>query len=287
MNEIALKDLGAVMTGADKDDTARKTGAVAKAKPALKSRAQGKTDRERFVALAFCRADLLLELDGNYNIAFAAGVTPVLGATPETLNGSSFLDFVGDEHKTYARDLLAGGGRNGRLEDVVLDLKSTAGKRIPVVFSGYRMPDFDDHYFLALKVEPVRKTHVPAEDLIEDEWSGVLERESFTRAAVERIQDYDRTGAKGQLTFVRLDNVKSLTETLGASEKRSLMTAVGSILKTHSLGGSTAGQLDAENFAYVHGDDIDPEDVNMKVEEAAQQLLGGKATEFGARSSTL
>ncbi len=287
MNEIALKHSGAAMTGADRDDTAGKSGAAAKAKPAAKSRVQGKTDRERFVALAFCRADLLLELDGNYNIAFAAGVTPVLGATPETLLGSSFLDFVGDEHKTYARDLLTGGGRNGRLEDVVLDLKSTAGKRIPVVFSGYRMPDFEDHYFLALKVEPVRKTHVPAEDLIEDEWSGVLERESFTRAAVERIQDYDRTGARGQLTFVRLDNVKSLTETLGASEKRNLMTAVGSILKTHSLGGSTAGQLDAENFAYVHGGDVDPEDVNMKVEEAAQRLLGDKAAEFGARSSTL
>ena len=217
MNEIALKGLGAAMTGADRDDTAGKADMAAKAKPAAKPRVQGKTDRERFVALAFCRADLLLELDGNYNIAFAAGVTPVLGATPETLIGSSFLDFVGDEHRTYARDLLTGGGRNGRLEDVVLDLKSTAGKRVPVVFSGYRMPDFEDHYFLALKVEPLRKTHVPAEDLIEDEWSGVLERESFTRAAVERIQDYDRTGARGQLTFVRLDNVKALTEILGAS----------------------------------------------------------------------
>ncbi|MAN78794.1 MAG: hypothetical protein CMM77_16590 [Rhodospirillaceae bacterium] len=275
------------MTGADRDDTGQTGTKAARAKLSVKSRTQGKTDRERFVALAFCRADLLLELDGHYNIAFAAGVTPVLGATPETLKGSSFLDFVGDEHKSYARDLLTGGGRNGRLEDVVLDLKSTAGKRIPVVFSGYRMPDFDDHYFLAMKVEPVRKTHVAAEDLIEDEWSGVLERDSFARAAVERIQDYDRTGANGQLTFVRLDNVKSLTETLGASEKRNLMNAVGGILKTHSLGGSTAGQLDAENFVYVHGDNVDPEDVNMKVEEAAQQLLGDKAAEFGARSSTL
>ena len=252
-----------------------------------KQRSQGKTDRERFVALAFCRADLLLELDGDYNIVFTAGVTPVLGATPEKLQGSSFFDFVGPEHKAYAADLLTGGGRNGRLEDVVLDLQSTTGKRIPVVFSGYRMPDFDDHYFLALKVEPVRKTHVPAEDLIEDEWSGLLERESFTRAAVERIQDYDRTGAKGQLTFLRLDNVKSLAESLGASEKRNLLNAVGNILKSHSLGGSTAGQLDSENFAYVHGDDVDPEDVNMEVEEIAQQILGDKAGDLGARSSTL
>lgn len=281
MSELAFKQLGDAMGGANSGNAAKQP------KPAAKSRAQGKTDRERFVALAFCRADLLLELDGNYDIVFTAGVTPVLGATPEKLQGSSFLNFVGDEHKAYVRDLLGGGGRNGRLEDVVLDLQSTTGKRVPVVFSGYRMPDFDDHYFLALKVEPVRKTHVAPEDLIEDEWSGVLERESFTRAAVERIQDYDRTGAKGQVTFVRLDNVQSLTETLGASEKRDLMSAVGNILKSHSLGGSTAGQLDAQNFAYVHGADIDPEDVNLKVEEVAQQLLGEKAQDLGARSSTL
>ena len=87
MNEIALKHSGAAMTGADRDDTAGKSGTAAKAEPRAKSRAQGKTDRERFVALAFCRADLLLELDGNYNIAFAAGVTPVLGATPYTRTG--------------------------------------------------------------------------------------------------------------------------------------------------------------------------------------------------------
>ena len=254
--------------------------------PEPRKRAATKSDRERFVALAFCRADLLLELDPAYNIVFCAGVTPLLGASPETLKGRSFLDFVGDEHRAYARDLLAGGGRNGRIEDVVLDMRGPTGQRIPVVFSGYRMPDFDDHYFIALKVEPVRKTHVAPEDLIQDEWSGLLERDSFARAAVERIQDYDRTGAKGQLTFVRLDNIKSATEALGVSEKRNLMQAVGNVLRSHSLGGGTAGLLDDENFAYVHGADVDPETVNMKVEEVAQKYLGESAG-MAARSSTL
>jgi len=251
-----------------------------------RKRAATKTDRERFVALAFCRADLLLELDADYTIVFCAGVTPVLGASPETLKGKSFLEFVGADHRAYARDLLAGGGRNGRIEDVVLDMAGPSGRRISIVFSGYRMPDFDDHYFIALKVEPVRKTHVADEDLIKDEWSGLLERESFARAAVERIQDYDRTGARGQLTFVRLDNIKSATEALGASEKRNLMQAVGNVLRSHSLGGGTAGFLDDESFAYVHGEDVDPETVNMQVEEVAQKYLGDEGG-MAARSSTL
>ena len=132
MNELAFKGsgkgsgkaTGGVMAGGKSTAKAGKTPSPGATAP------RGKTDRERFVALAFCRADLLPELDGDYNIAFAAGVTPMLGATPETLQGSSFLDFVGDEHKAYARDLLSGGGRNGRIEDVVMDLQSAGGKRI-------------------------------------------------------------------------------------------------------------------------------------------------------------
>ncbi len=257
-------------------ETARKRGKAAEVK----------SDRERFVALAFCRADLLLELDDACTVVFAAGVTPLLGATPEKLKGMSFFDFVGADQRAYARDLLAGGGRNGRMEDVVLDLQSVHGKRIPVVFSGYRMPDFADHYFLALKVEPIKKTHVSAEDLEADERSGLLERDSFARAAVERIQDYDRTGAKGQLTFLRLDNMQELTDTLGVSEKRNLLSTVGNILKSHSLGGMTAGQLDDRNFAYVHGENVDPDVVNMEVEEAARTILGDDAP-AAARSSTM
>ena len=93
MNEIALNGLGAAMTDADRNDTAGKTGAAAKAKPAGKSRIQGKTDRERFVALAFCRADLLLELDGDYNIAFAAGVTPGMRPAWPMVSGRTSSSF--------------------------------------------------------------------------------------------------------------------------------------------------------------------------------------------------
>ena len=39
-------------------------------------------DRDRFVAFAFCDADILLELDRSQNIVFAAGATMALIGHP-------------------------------------------------------------------------------------------------------------------------------------------------------------------------------------------------------------
>lgn len=104
-----------------------------------------------------------------------------------------------------------------------------------------------------------------------------MDQNSFARAAVERIQDYDRTGARGQLTYVRLDKLKEVYEKLGVSEKRNLLAAVGSVLKSHSLGGATAGQVDESNFACVHGENGDHNQVNMEVEAAGAGMSEDQA----------
>jgi PAS domain-containing protein len=47
-----------------------------------------RAERDRFVALAFCSADLLVELDPTGAITFAAGATKVFtGRSPEELGG--------------------------------------------------------------------------------------------------------------------------------------------------------------------------------------------------------
>ena len=57
-------------------------------------------ERDRFVALAFCAADLLLEINAEGRINFAAGATQSLvGKPPERLNGTPFLDLVAEEDR--------------------------------------------------------------------------------------------------------------------------------------------------------------------------------------------
>ena len=52
-------------------------------------------DRDRFVALAFCAADVLIEINADQNISFSAGAThSLVGTEPEVLVGTPFLEFI-------------------------------------------------------------------------------------------------------------------------------------------------------------------------------------------------
>ena len=244
-------------------------------------------ERNRFVALAFCRADLLFELDDSQDIVFAAGATPfLLGRSPDDLMGSPFLGLIAESDRTLAEQMLAAASRQGRIDDVIVRLNGAKGQTPAVAISGYRVPDFDNNFFLALKVEPARVTYTAEEDLKRDEETGLLDESSYSTAAAERVLSYQRAGGKAHLTMVKVDNLETLVEKLGASDKRELLNAIGDILKAQSLGGDTAGTVDGENLSFIHGDNVDPEDVNRRIEDAARKAHpeGG---EVHSRSSTL
>jgi hypothetical protein len=53
------------------------------------------SDRDRFVAFAFCWADLLVELDQSRKVLFAVGATKsYLGFGAEKLIGRNFMEMV-------------------------------------------------------------------------------------------------------------------------------------------------------------------------------------------------
>ena len=52
-------------------------------------------ERDRFVALAFCAADILIEINAEQKITFAAGATQSLvGTEPEVLVGTDIMDLI-------------------------------------------------------------------------------------------------------------------------------------------------------------------------------------------------
>lgn len=66
-----------------------------------------RAERDRFVALAFCWADVLVELDADATVVFAAGPTAALiGRAPETLVGVPVLEFIAEPDRTLVGALL-------------------------------------------------------------------------------------------------------------------------------------------------------------------------------------
>jgi len=85
-------------------------------------------ERDRFVALAFCWAEVLLELDPSRKVVFAAGPTKaMIGLDAAALMGQSIEDLVANEDRDLIGDLLQIASRHGRIENVTIRLQGPRG----------------------------------------------------------------------------------------------------------------------------------------------------------------
>ena len=72
--------------------------------PATSQTSRLRSDRDRFVAMSFCWADILIELDENEKVVFAVGPTaPLVGKSSDKLIGASLDSFVDPEDLSLIR----------------------------------------------------------------------------------------------------------------------------------------------------------------------------------------
>ncbi len=227
----------------------------------------------RFAGLAFCWADMLFELDREHKIVFSVGATEkLLGAGQAELMGQPFLPFIDDRDRDLITELLNVTVSGGRIDEPSARMALGNDTVSEVSISGYRTPDFDDHFFLAVKVAP-RRVPIPqrrTED--RDEAADVLSEESFATVAADRIKSYQQAGGKPKVSMIKIDNMEELKGKLTSENQETMMATIGSIIKEHSLGKDTAGRIDEENFSLVHGDDVTPEMISEQIAASTAEL---------------
>ncbi len=227
----------------------------------------------RFVALAFCRADLLFELDNNQVIKFVAGATPpMFGKSTSEMVGMNFMDVIHDDDKKLVSNLLNAASDKGRFDDVAIRLKTLKSNASPSAFAGYRVPDFENNFFLAVKIAPRIKSVPKHRETDRDIEARVLNKESFASVAAERLKDVAQAGGGAKMTMVKIDNLDSLKKDLSQQDQSKLMTSIGSILSSQSIGGDTAGRIDEERFTFIHDKDTDTSEIGQKIEAAAKEI---------------
>ena len=88
------------------------------------------SERDHYVAFAFCWADALVELEADHSIAFAAGALgPLVGRDPEELIGEDFDELVATQDRARMNQLLKIAQSKGRVEDTSVRLQAHAGQR--------------------------------------------------------------------------------------------------------------------------------------------------------------
>lgn len=228
------------------------------------------TDRARFVALAFCWGDILLEFDRHETIVFASGaVRPILARSERDLVGASLEDLVAAEDLGIFRTLLAVARRKGRIDNQFVRLKRDKGVTPPFCVSGYQMAELDDHYFFALRMGAKKISGLDEEHLSRTEDSGLYDADSFA----ELIEFQVRGGTlptDSRMTMVNLPGLTSLQEKLDEAANENLMNAVGATLRANSIDGDTASLIGEDKYGLVHSADMDVAALEQRLFETSR-----------------
>lgn len=225
-------------------------------------------DRDRFVALAFCAADLLLEVNAQGRITFAAGATlSLVGRTPEEMSGSLLLDMIAPEDRMLMSEFLRCMTPGSRLDPVPIRLAGRNGPTPALSLTGYHLPDLPGCFFFTMRLGA---SHVLTESDIEmrrDPESGLLERESFAAMAGRQLQEARKRGEALKLTMLRTEQLPELRESMDREAAQSMMQTLGACLKASSASGQTAARLNDDSYGLIHRAGLDIDAMRARMED--------------------
>ncbi|MFN3559423.1 MAG: EAL domain-containing protein [Brevundimonas sp.] len=211
--------------------------------------------KSRLLGLAFASADLLIELDGDRNIAFFLGATPTPGMD---LSGRALTSLLGQASRAIVEGLLRDVKPGLRAAPVDILVVCGEGKVRRARLSAFALPDLAPAVSCALTWEgPAYTLEIPQAAPILD-----------ARGLIGRVRD-TLTGQPdtGDLAFAFVD-VPGLAD---GDDERLLRAAsrIEAVLQAVSLDGESAARLSPERFAVLRNT-ADTRDLAAEVSEAGQ-----------------
>ena len=232
-----------------------------------------RSERDRFVALAFSWADMLVELDGDGRVAFSAGPTALLlGRTPKDLLGMAAGELTAEADRPLMAKLLKAAAKKGRFDPVAIRMQSAAGNPVPLTVAGHRLGDLDGHYFLAFRMgQRGQKVEAPSPGT-----SGLYDAQSFSEVAARALEDNE----ENRLSLVALPGYESLSQRLDGEAEAELKDAIGACLKSGSADGSSAALLSEGRYGLIHDAEFDLDDLGKRIAEITSKAdPAGKGVE--------
>lgn len=231
-----------------------------------------RAERDRFVALAFCNADLLFEVDVAGEITFAVGATKAFtGSNAEELKGARIRDLVSDTDQRKLDRLLRDARVGVRIDDALITFSTPSGQSVGLNLSGFHMSDLGGHTYLSFRVKQAVSSFAD-DDSVRVEGMEVYDSGSFAEIATRALADAGDSGEECQLTMIELGDYDQLRERLTEEAQNELSATMGSIFRANSLHGDLAGQLDDNRFGVVHAMNADMAALSSQIETYAREV---------------
>src|SRR5688572_14811938 len=197
-----------------------------------------RAERDRFVAFAFAAADLLLEVDANGKVSFAAGATKSLTQRDASaLMGRPFTDLLADSDRALVKVLLTSLKDGGRLSPILVQLANPVA--LNVMLGGCRLPTPQECYQITLTVLSARMP-MEVRPGNRDASTGLLAKDDFAKLAEDKLRS---NSGNYKLSLVEVGGIEAVRERADEELAEGFLAAVGRHLRAHSADGDAAGQI--------------------------------------------
>ncbi len=246
----------------------------------------GRRERERFVAFAFCWADLLIEVSSTGQVEFAGGAVDVLlGMSASEVRGLPLGEIVAVDNRRLLEELLKVARHNGRITNARVRLFGRRGATMPLSMAGYSLDEMGGHTFLAFRVRHPVVSH-DQDGLPRDEVSGLFSDDGFTQMALGRMKGMRAANEDVSVTLLTLPDYAMLRRRLDRAAEEDLIHTLSACLKANSISGDSAGRLANDRYGLVHDRRTDIRRLDAQIDDVTRradpQGLGA-----GARSATI
>ena len=224
---------------------------------------------ERSLNFVFAWADIVLEI-AEGKIVFSEGaVKPMLGIAPEALEGKPFRDLFRGADITIAEKIMELLSRFGRIDAMDLRMAPPDKPRLPVQVCGHALGK-TGHFFLAVR----SRIRMAGDDGLFDRdlESGLYEGEHFHELAASRLKEMSQAGKDVNLTVLDVTGLERILAGLPEEERETLLTALGSLMKSNSVDGDTAANLGGEKFGFIAPNGQSIADIEKEVSTLIQSV---------------
>ena len=218
----------------------------------------------RFLAFAFAKGDLLMEVNQKHQITLAVGAASSLTPFSDTqLQGRNLFEIIDPEDAPMLRQILVGLKSVGRKGPVAIRLKVKRpdGSPLTAQISVCTLPSLKGSIAISMShpASTMSAQKAAREMPIRDPETSVLSAKSFQEQASDLLRaarESDRPLEMLLLDFAGIDNLRQdLTE----NKKAEFGDRLGGILRSLSVDGETVGRISKDRFGIVHtpGDAVD------------------------------
>lgn len=216
-----------------------------------------KLERARFLAFAFARAELLIEIDRTGIITFASGAAQsMVGMDPKQLLGANFGECLAPSSKRVAKAITDAASASLWVHEHAVRLTKGTGT-IVVSIAGCPLPQRPDRFYLSIAHDGAAATPL----MTRDSETGLLDSRSFSEAAQRALSEQSDTEVT--MTMVDVEGLNSLAERV-AGQGGDVLKDIGQLL-SDIAGGRPASRLGDSKFGVIHDGALGQSGIEAKI----------------------